>query len=76
LTDLRRVIPTIAISEGFMRQARQVVATSTRTQEPPKPERHSLDLVSETPPSPAPLPRPGPADRIAEALRRWLEEEM
>lgn len=59
-----------------MRQARQVVATSTRTQEPPRSARLPLDVVSETSPSPAPLPRPGPADRIAEALRRWLEEEM
>jgi hypothetical protein len=27
-------------------------------------------------PTPTPLPKPSPADRIREALQRWLEEDM
>lgn len=61
-----------------MREARQVAttSTSTRTQEPSRPDRLPLDPGFETPPPPAPLPRLGAADHIREALRRWLEEEM
>ncbi len=61
-----------------MRDARQVVVTSTRTQtsEPPRPAHLPLEAQPEDPPPPAPLPRLGPAAHIREALLRWLEEDM
>ncbi len=61
-----------------MRDARQVVATSTRTQtsEPARPTGLPLDVPRDDPPPPAPLPRLGPAAHIREALLRWLEEDM
>jgi len=61
-----------------MRDARQAVATSTRTQpaEPLRPARLPLDARLEDPPPPAPLPRLGAAAHIREALLRWLEEEL
>ncbi len=61
-----------------MREARQVVTTSTRTQtpEPPRPARLPFDAGLENAPPPAPLPRLGAAAHIREALLRWLEEEM
>ncbi len=58
-----------------MRQPRQVVATSTRSPEPPE-RTLVLDEAAEAPRPPTPLPRLGAADRIREALRRWLEEDM
>jgi hypothetical protein len=59
-----------------MREARKVaVVTSTRTPDPQWPARFPR-RTEPLPQAPAPLPRMGAADRIAEALRRWLEEEM
>ena len=60
-----------------MREARKVaVVTSTRTQEPQRPARLAPQAATPLPPPPTPLPPMNAADRIADALRRWLEEEM
>lgn len=62
-----------------MRPTRQVVATSSliRTLERQPPARTlALDEPVAATEAPAPLPRLGAADRISEALRRWLEEDM
>jgi hypothetical protein len=58
-----------------MREA-QALVTTTRTQEPPALLGLPFDAALEAPPPPAPLRRLGAADRIREALRRWLEEDM
>jgi hypothetical protein len=58
-----------------MHQARQVAATSTRSPEPAA-RTLVLDDSAEAPGPPTPLPRLGTADRIRDALRRWLEEDM
>ncbi len=54
-----------------MRKAKPSVATRTE-------ERASTELPLPAPalPPPAPLPERRPADRIKEALIRWLEGEM
>jgi len=62
-----------------MRPTRQVVAriSVSRTAEPqPATRTQVLDEPFEAPRPPPPLPRLGAADRICDALRRWLEEEM
>ncbi len=63
-----------------MRPMRQVVArvgVVSEASEPKPPSRTQvLDEPPEAPRSPPPLPRLGTADRICDALRRWLEEEM
>jgi len=62
-----------------MRPVRQVVArvSLSKTSEPQPPSRTLvLDESLEAPRSPPPLPRLGAADRIRDALRRWLEEDM
>jgi hypothetical protein len=48
-------------------------AATTRTAELPRGE---LPLAVPPAPPPAAIPEPRPADRIKEALLRWLEEEM
>ena len=61
-----------------MRPSRQVVARvsfSTSEQQPPA-RTLVLDESFEVPQPPPPLPRLGAADRIRDALRRWLEEDM
>ena len=65
-----------------MRPTRQVVAriSVNRTPEPQPPSRVAVldePVAPVEPPGPPPtLPRLGAADRICDALRRWLEEEM
>ncbi|GAO02790.1 hypothetical protein [Anaeromyxobacter sp. PSR-1] len=54
-----------------MRKTAQLLAT--RTEQAPPPE---LPLRAPEAPPPAPLPRNRPADRIKDALLRWLEEEL
>ncbi len=48
-------------------------SSSTRTEELARAE---LPLPAPAVPPPAPLPVRRPADRIKEALLRWLEEEL
>jgi hypothetical protein len=62
-----------------MRPTHQVtVRTSSfsRTTALPAARPPALDESLEAPKSPPPLPRLGTADRICDALRRWLEEDM
>jgi hypothetical protein len=62
-----------------MRPTRQVVAriSVSRTPEPqPSSRTQVLDAPFEPSRPVPPLPRLGAADRICDALRRWLEEEM
>ncbi len=63
-----------------MRRARTAaVTTATRASDLAAPKRAlTLDALAapQRPPSPTPPPKPRTADRIREALQRWLEEEM
>jgi hypothetical protein len=52
---------------------KQAPPVSTRTQEI---ARRELPLASPPAPPPPTVPERRPADRIKEALLRWLEEEM
>jgi len=60
-----------------MRRARPAAAATTNSLEAPAREL-PLDIDVEPPRRPTPNPAPGPraADRIREALLRWLEEDM
>ncbi len=59
-----------------MRRARTAAVTTTA--ELDAPARPLLPEATAQPvcPSPTPLPKPSAADRIREALQRWLEEDM
>jgi hypothetical protein len=61
-----------------MLPTRQVVARISvdRNRERPATRVPFLDEPSRAPDLPPPLPRPGAADRICDAVRRWLEEDM
>ncbi len=52
---------------------RKLPSLSTRTEEF---SRRDLVLPAPSAPPPVPLPERRPAERIKEALLRWLEEEM
>jgi hypothetical protein len=54
-----------------MRKAQRSVTTRTEEIAPAE-----LPLPAPTVPPPLPLPERRPADRIKEALLRWLEEEL
>jgi hypothetical protein len=54
-----------------MRKAQTLVSTRT-----PEPSRRELPLAAPDVPPPPTVPERRPADRIKEALLRWLEEEM
>ncbi len=54
-----------------MRKPQRSVGTRTEEIAPPE-----LPLPAPALPPPAPLPQRRPADRIKEALLRWLEEEL
>ena len=57
-----------------MRRARPLAVTTTSPLEAPS---RGLPLADEeAPPPPNPLPEPRTADRIRDALIRWLEEDM
>ncbi len=60
-----------------MRRARTVAVTTATNLDAPA-RALILDATAEPPqrPSPTPPPKPRAADRIREALQRWLEEEM
>ncbi len=54
-----------------MRKPQPLVTTRT-----PEVARRELPLLAPTTPPPPAIPERRPADRIKEALLRWLEEEM
>ncbi len=60
-----------------MRRAKTAAVTTATDLDAPAREL-SLDTTAEPPirPRPTPPPRPSAADRIREALQRWLEEDM
>jgi hypothetical protein len=60
-----------------MRRARPAAVTTATSLDAPA-RALTLDATRESPPSPGPTPPPKPraADRIREALQRWLEEDM
>ncbi len=61
-----------------MLPTRQVVARISvdRTRDRVAARALFLDEPFRAPDLPPPLPSPGAADRICEAVRRWLEEDM
>jgi len=58
-----------------MRRARPATVTTARNLDAPRREL-SLEATAEPPRRPNPPPMPRAADRIREALQRWLEEDM
>ncbi len=60
-----------------MRRAKSVAVTTATNLDAPAREL-ALDITAEPPrrPGPTPAPKPSAADRIREALQRWLEEDM
>jgi hypothetical protein len=58
-----------------MRRARPAAVTTASYLDAPAREL-PLDIAEPRRPSPTPAPRPRTADRIREALQRWLEEDM
>jgi len=54
-----------------MRKPQTLVTTRT-----PEAARRELPLAAPVPPPPPTIPERRPADRIKDALLRWLEEEL